>query len=70
MAYDIENRLVVGLASSALFDLDQGGGGGGAGGSDGDEDGTQTLKPVPRGEAICIRFIIENYSFCVAFLLV
>ena len=41
---------------TALFDLDQGGGGG-AGGSDGEDDGTQTLKPVPRGETICVRFI-------------
>jgi hypothetical protein len=42
---------------TALFDLDQGGGGGGAGGSDGEDDGTQTLKPMPRGETICVRFI-------------
>ncbi len=50
--------LPISFKDTALFDLDQGGGGGGgAGGSDGDEDGTQTLKPVPRGEAICIRFI-------------
>ena len=41
---------------TALFDLDQGGGGG-AGGNDGEDDGTQTLKPVPRGETICVRFI-------------
>ena len=39
-----------------MFDLDQGGGGGGAGGGNEDEDGTDTLKPVPRGETICIRF--------------
>ena len=50
--------LPISFKETALFDLDHGGGGGGGGGgSDGDEDGTQTLKPVPRGEAICIRFI-------------
>ena len=41
---------------TALFDLDQGGGGGGADGGDDEDEGTQTLKPVPRGEAICVRF--------------
>jgi hypothetical protein len=40
---------------TALFDLDQGGGGG-AGGPESEDDGTQTLKPVPRGETICVRF--------------
>lgn len=42
---------------TALFDLDHGGGGGSGGGSDGEDDGTKTLKPVPRGETICVRFI-------------
>jgi hypothetical protein len=50
--------LPVSYKETALFDLDQGGGGGGGiGGSDGEDDGTQTLKPVPRGETICVRFI-------------
>jgi hypothetical protein len=49
--------LPVSYKETALFDLEQGGGGGGLGGSDGEDDGTQTLKPVPRGETICVRFI-------------
>lgn len=50
--------LPVSYKETALFDLEQGGGGGGGvGGSDGEDDGTQTLKPVPRGETICVRFI-------------
>ena len=48
--------LPISYKETALFDLDQGGGGGGAGGGDDEDEGTQTLKPVPRGEAICIRF--------------
>jgi len=41
---------------TSLFDLDQGGGGGGLG-DNGDEDGTQTNKPMPRGETVCVRFV-------------
>ncbi len=53
----LASMLPVSYRETALFDLEQGNGGGGASGNDGDEDGTQTLKPVPRGETICIRFI-------------
>ena len=55
--------LPISYKDTALFDMDQGGGDagpdGGDAGPDGgdDDDGTQTLKPVPRGETICIRFI-------------
>ncbi len=48
--------LPISYKETALFDMDQGGGGVGPDGGD-DDDGTQTLKPVPRGETICIRFI-------------
>ncbi|MEE9266451.1 MAG: FHA domain-containing protein, partial [Gammaproteobacteria bacterium] len=51
----LANLLPISYKETALFDLDQGGGGG-TGGDD-DDGGTQTLKPVPRGETICIRFI-------------
>ena len=47
--------LPISYKDTALFDLDQSGSGG-AGGDD-DDGGTQPLKPVPRGETICIRFI-------------
>jgi len=47
--------LPISYKDKALFDLDQSGSGG-AGGDD-DDGGTQPLKPVPRGETICIRFI-------------
>jgi len=54
----LSSVLPISYRETALFDLDQGGGGGGsAGGSDGEDEGTQTLKSVPRGETICIRFI-------------
>jgi hypothetical protein len=50
--------LPLSFKETALFDFDQsGGGGGGIGGNDGEDDGTQALKPVPRGETICVRFI-------------
>ena len=54
----LSSVLPISYRETALFDLDQGGGGGGgAGGSDGEDEGTQTLKSVPRGETICVRFI-------------
>jgi hypothetical protein len=42
---------------TALFDLDQIGGGDAGDDGDGEDEGTQPLKSVPRGETICIRFV-------------
>ena len=53
----LASLLPISHKETALFDLDQGGGGGGGVGGDGEDEGTQTLKPVPRGETICIRFV-------------
>lgn len=55
----LASMLPISYKETALFDLDQGGGAGGGGidGNDNGDDGTQTLKPVPRGETICIRFV-------------
>ena len=57
----LADLLPISYKDTALFDLDQGvldqGVGGGAGGDGDDDGGTQPLKPVPRGETICIRFI-------------
>lgn len=54
------SMLPISYKETALFELDQGGGGasgsGGTNGSDDEGEGTDTLKPVPRGETICIRF--------------
>lgn len=52
----LASLLPISHKETALFDLDHGGGGGGGGGG-GEDEGTQTLKPVPRGETICIRFV-------------
>ena len=49
----------VSYRGTALFELDQGGGGGGGGGggNDSEDEGTQALKSVPRGETMCIHFV-------------
>jgi len=49
--------LPISYRDTALFDLDQSGSGGGTDGGDSNDDGTQTLEPVPRGETVCIRFV-------------